>query len=85
MAIPEKADYIAEFGRMPYMPSAEEVDENGLDLGEGIAGITRNVEENTLDLIDLYERLIKLEQSNKEKEEEIEVLIKQVQLLKQSK
>jgi hypothetical protein len=36
------------------MPSAKEIETEGLDVGDGLIGITRNVEEISLDVIDIF-------------------------------
>ncbi|TKC56599.1 hypothetical protein FBD94_23080 [Pedobacter hiemivivus] len=57
----ETAKHIKEKGHLPGIPSAEEVKNNGIDLGEMNAKLLQKIEELTLHLIKLNERLLKLE------------------------
>jgi hypothetical protein len=57
----EKNKYFSDYKRLPYMPSAKEIEQNGLDMGEGIIGITRNVEEMALDVNELFLKIKLLE------------------------
>ena len=81
--------YFDEFKRMPYMPSAIEIEKDGLDIGDGLIGITRNTEENSLDINDLFKqntelfnRIEKLEMENKEKDEKIKILEEEIKTIK---
>jgi hypothetical protein len=49
--------YIAEHGHLPEVPSAEEVETNGLDLGELVKLQMQKIEELTLYILELEERL----------------------------
>ena len=89
MTSEEKAKYIDEFGHMPYLPSAKEIEKDGLDVGDGLIGITKNVEESSLDINDLFKqnmelfnRIEKLETANKEKEEKIKKLEQEINTIK---
>ncbi len=53
----EKEKELFERKRLNGMPSEQEIIENGLDVGTVMAGITQNVEENTLDIIDLSKKV----------------------------
>jgi hypothetical protein len=53
--------YIAQNGKLPYLPSATEVAENGVALGETQTQLTRLVEELTLRLLEMEERVQELE------------------------
>jgi hypothetical protein len=53
--------YITQNGKLPYLPSAAEVAENGLPLGEAQTQLTRLVEELTLRLLQMEERIVELE------------------------
>jgi hypothetical protein len=57
----EKENYIFTNKHLPYIPNAKEIDEKGLDIGTGMAAITQNVEENTIDIIQLYKKMVALE------------------------
>jgi len=49
---------------LPELPPAEEIDKNGLDVGDMTARLTRKIEELTLYLIDLNRKVEKLEKEN---------------------
>lgn len=53
--------YISKNGKLPYLPSAEEVSSNGASLGENQTHLVRLVEELTLRLLDMDERVQELE------------------------
>jgi hypothetical protein len=53
--------YIATNGKLPYLPAAAAVAENGLPLGETQAQLTRLVEELTLRLLEMDGRVADLE------------------------
>lgn len=59
--LPEVKAFIAAHGRLPDVPSAEEIAENGVSLGDSAAMLLRKVEELTLHVIALEERLAGLE------------------------
>ncbi|MFO7657402.1 MAG: CUB domain-containing protein [Bacteroidales bacterium] len=59
--IEEVADFISENGHLPEVPSAKEVEENGLKLGEMNAILLKKIEELTLYIIDLEKRFQELE------------------------
>ncbi len=89
MTADAKAKYFDEFGHMPYLPSAKEIEKDGLDVGDGLIGITKNVEENSLDIndlfkqnIELFKRIEKLEKENKEKDEKIKNLEDENKIIK---
>ncbi|WEK34707.1 MAG: hypothetical protein P0Y53_19650 [Candidatus Pseudobacter hemicellulosilyticus] len=60
----ELALYIKEHGHLPDVPTAEEVRENGVDLGVMNRILLQKVEEVTLHLIQLNERVAQLEKEN---------------------
>ena len=60
----QKENYIKTNKHLPYMPSAKDIALNGLDLGTSIEGITQNVEENTLDIMEIYKSLTLLKEEN---------------------
>jgi hypothetical protein len=53
--------YIEQNGKLPYLPTAEEVAENGVALGETQTQLTRLVEELTLRLLEMEECIQELE------------------------
>src|SRR5690625_2249643 len=56
-------DYISENGKLPNIPSAEEVETNGLDIGETNRLLVEKVEELTLYILQLEDRINKLEKN----------------------
>lgn len=58
--------HIEEKGRLPNVPSAEEVVKNGINLGEMDAKLLEKIEELTLYVIQLNKDVKKLEEENKE-------------------
>lgn len=61
MGFEELNNYINEYNRLPGMPSALEVKENGLELGSTQALLLEKIEEMTLMILQLNERIIELE------------------------
>lgn len=64
MSLADMKQYIEREGHLPDVPSAKEVQANGIDLGEMNAILLRKIEENTLLLIELGERLRLMEIEN---------------------
>jgi len=58
--------HIKEEGYLPDMPSAKEVESNGINVGEMNAKLLKKIEELTLYLIDLDKKVNKLSTENKE-------------------
>lgn len=58
----ETKEYISENKHLPEIPSAAEIGENGIDLGDMNMRLLRKIEELTLYQIELLERLEKAEQ-----------------------
>lgn len=56
-------EYISINGRLPNLPSAEEVEDKGLDVGEANRLLVEKVEELTLYILQLEDRINKLEES----------------------
>lgn len=73
----EVKQFIIANKHLPNVPSAEEIKDNGLSLGEGNKILMEKVEELTL-------YLIQLEESLKSQQELIELQQKEIQLLKNS-
>jgi hypothetical protein len=62
--IPALKKYIEENGHLPNMPSAKTVEKNGIDVEEINVLLLQKIEEMSLYLIKMEERLKKLEQEN---------------------
>ena len=64
LPLPELAERIQAIGHLPGMPSARDVRENGISLGETQAKLLEKVEELTLHVIALDERLGEIQREN---------------------
>jgi hypothetical protein len=62
LTLPETEKYIKENGHLPDVPSAQEVEENGVSLGEMNAKLLQKIEELTLHIIDLQKQIDELKQ-----------------------
>jgi hypothetical protein len=60
----EVADYIDANGHLPEIPSAKEVKEKGVSLGEMQAKLRAKIEELTLHMIEADRRITELERQN---------------------
>ncbi|WP_421876511.1 hypothetical protein [Marinoscillum sp.] len=67
MSLAEIADYITENQHLPGMPSAEEVADQGISLGEMNVRLLEKIEELTLHVIRLEKELNKLKNESNEK------------------
>ena len=79
MSISEKEKYISENKHLPGIASAKEIDEKGIPTGEVMKGITQNLEENSLEIIELYKLFKELKKENEELKQvlrEHEIIIK---------
>jgi len=83
MSLPELEKYIKQNKRLPGFPSTEEIEKNGADLGEITTLQQVRMEENTVHLIDHNKRIDVMEQHNKEKDREIELLKEENKELKE--
>lgn len=57
-------DYIKRYNHLPNMPSAQEVKDNGIELGNMQARVVEKIEELTLYVITLNKKIEKLEKEN---------------------
>lgn len=74
--------FIKENKHLPNVPSAQEIDENGLKLGEGNKILLEKIEEMTLYLIEMEEQLKKQEDLLKIQSELLKVHQEQLTILK---
>ncbi|MBI4649395.1 MAG: hypothetical protein HY738_23045, partial [Bacteroidia bacterium] len=72
----EKEKYYKENKHLFGIAPGKEIEKNGLDVGSTVAGLTLNVEELSLDYIDLYKMIIELKKENAQMKKEIEELKK---------
>ena len=70
----EKAEFFKKYKHLPQMKSAKEIEKNGLDLGESLSALTLNIEENSLDIIDLYKMITELKSENEKLKKEIKAI-----------
>lgn len=63
--------YIKENKHLPEIPSAAEVKEKGINLGEMDARLLQKIEELTLHMIDMNKRINLLEEENKKLKQKI--------------
>lgn len=56
------ADYIHIYQHLPDIPSAAEIKNQGLNISQTLLAILRKTEENVLYILDLYDRVTRLEQ-----------------------
>ncbi|MEO9483792.1 MAG: hypothetical protein ABJG47_10120 [Ekhidna sp.] len=73
----ETKKYIAENKHLPEIPSAAEIGENGIDLGDMNMKLLKKVEELTLYMIDMNEQVQLLKSENTELKEKVKVLEKE--------
>lgn len=66
MTLEEVGDFIKENKHLPGIPSANEVQKNGLNLGDNQAALLQKIEELTLYVIDQNKRISDLEEMKKE-------------------
>ena len=64
MELDELKNYIAHHGHLPNIPSAEEVMTNGLDVSEINVKLLEKIEELSLYLIQMEQRIDTLEKEN---------------------
>ena len=67
----ELETYIQENNHLPEIPTAEEVEKNGVSLGEMDAKLLQKIEELTLYVISMNKEIEELKEKNKELEEKI--------------
>ncbi len=90
MSIAEKEEFYQKHHHLPGIPSAEEIKENGLDVGKTMGGMTKNIEENRLDITSLHEeqqnqqsQIKQLKEENERLKEQNEQLNKRLKNLEQ--
>jgi len=77
MPLKELDNYIEENNHLPNVPSAEEIAENGIGVGDLQLKQMEKIEELTLYIIDLDQRLNDLQEENTQLRQEIETLKEQ--------
>ncbi|MGB4850609.1 MAG: hypothetical protein WBP41_21965 [Saprospiraceae bacterium] len=74
MSWQEKLLYITSHKHLPAIVSAKDIETNGLNTGETMKGMMQNIEENTLDVIDLFQIIQKQDEQIKRLQKEMELL-----------
>ena len=74
----EKLNYILSYGHLPEMDPGDVIEKNGLYTGKNLKGMMANIEDNTMDIIELYQVI-------KKQNEVIDQLKKEVEQLKPKK
>jgi len=64
LSLAETESYIKKSGRLPGIPSAKEVEERGVSVGESQSLLLRKIEELTLHMIQMEKRVAELEAEN---------------------
>ncbi|MBI4647137.1 MAG: hypothetical protein HY738_11240 [Bacteroidia bacterium] len=64
MSFEEKEKWFKEKKHLPGIAPAVEIKQDGMKAGSTLSGIIMNVEENSLDIIDLYKQLQELKKEN---------------------
>jgi hypothetical protein len=67
----QKKNFFETNKHLPGLSTAAEIEQNGVNMSETLKHVTINVEENSLDIIDLYQRLEKLEAENMQLKKEL--------------
>lgn len=79
-SLPSVESYIKQHKHLPDVPSATEVEKNGVDLGTTQSGLLRKIEELTLYAIEQDKRQQQLEKQN---HEQVEMIKSQAKVLQQ--
>ncbi len=72
-ALKDIEQFIKANNHLPEVPSAEEIEKNGLDLGDGQTVLLKKIEELTLHMIEMDKRLNKLSEENEMLKKEIKI------------
>lgn len=70
LSLKEVEAFIKKNNHLPDIPSAKEVEKNGLDLGDNQAALLKKIEELTLYLINQNKRIEKIESDNEQLKQE---------------
>jgi hypothetical protein len=81
----EVEKYIRKHKHLPDIPSAQEVEKDGLNLGDNQALLLKKIEELTLYLIEQNKKLEEQMKENQEQQKRINQLEQQLKILSQSK
>ena len=73
----EKEKYYKEKKHLQNIPSAKDIEKNGLTISTTMAGMTQNIEENTIDIVELYKEIELIKKENAELKMKLNKLQKQ--------
>jgi hypothetical protein len=72
MPLDQVSEFIKQNGHLPNVPSAKQMEENGLNLAETNALMMQKIEEMQLYILQLNDRIKELEENTKTKNEQQE-------------
>jgi len=82
MTYEERAKFFLKNKRLPWIASAKQIAANGLSIGQTMKGFAWNIEEISLNQIDLYKMILEVKEEVKQVKKENEVLKEENQELK---
>jgi hypothetical protein len=74
--------FIQQYKHLPDVPSAKEVESNGLDLGDNQAVLLKKIEEQMLYILKLNKQLIEQQKSQEMLLQEIQILKREIETIK---
>jgi len=77
MTLLEKENYYKNEKHLPNIDAGKDISSNGLQVARNLNGMMQNIEENTMDLVDIYKRLVNLEKENELLKQQVADLTKQ--------
>ena len=78
MSFQEQINYFKQNKHLIGMPSAKEVESKGLEVSTAMKGLTLNMEETKLDILDLYKMIVEIKKENSQLKEENQLLEKKI-------
>jgi hypothetical protein len=66
MSLSEREIFLKKYKHLPNIKPAKEIESNGLELKETLKGLTQNVEEMSLDMIEIYKMFLEVKKENAE-------------------
>ena len=75
----EKSAFIKQYKHLPEIVSETEISNNGLKVSKALYGFIWNIEDNTMDIIDLQKENEQLKKKNDEQSNKIAVLEKRIE------
>lgn len=78
MTLLEKETYYLKERHLPNIENGKVIEMNGLQVGKTMNGMMQNIEENTMDLVELYKKMQEIEKVSQELEKENKELKKRI-------